>query len=76
MRKWTVLFDRGIQYFNQDSDQQPKGYIPLTASSTVKECTTIDGKAVKHCFVIFVSPDGFKVRPYEQRTECKPALIH
>ena len=67
-RKWTVLFDRGIQYFQSDRDQQAKGYIPLTASSQVKECTAFDGQPVKNCFVVFVSPDGFKVsdRTHEQ----------
>eukprot|EP00750_Incisomonas_marina_P003362 INCI13080.3.p1 GENE.INCI13080.3~~INCI13080.3.p1 ORF type:complete len:1652 (-),score=267.90 INCI13080.3:98-5053(-) len=59
-RRWTVLFDRGIQYFQNDSDQAAKGYIPLTASSQVKECTSFDGRLVKNCFVVFVSPDGFK----------------
>ncbi len=59
-RQWVVLFGRGIQYFNLDTDQQPKGYIPLTASSQIKECTAFDGRPVQHCFVVFVSPDGFK----------------
>ena len=59
--KWTVLFDRGIQFFNNDKDSQAQGYMPLTASSEVKECTSFDGVQLKNCFVVFVSTDGFKV---------------
>ena len=55
-KRWLVLYKRGLQYYKSETATDPKGFIPLTADSTICECEEGKfGSRHPYCFEITIN---------------------